>query len=60
MKITDPIVAHVWFTDGAKRAVYRESSGRQYILDDDGDKVHGVWYIPEEELIEPDAIVESP
>lgn len=57
--MTDPVVAHIWFTDGVKRAVYQEPSGRQYVLDGDGEKVHGVWYIPPEELIGPDAIVEN-
>jgi hypothetical protein len=32
----DPIIAHVLFTDGARRAVYQEASGKQYVLDDGG------------------------
>ncbi len=53
--MTDPIVAHIWFTDGVKRTVHQEASGRQYVLDEDGEQVHGVWFIPPEELIAPDA-----
>lgn len=26
----DPIIAHVLFTDGARRAVYLEATGKQY------------------------------
>ena len=35
----DPIIAHVLFTDGARRAVHQEASGKQYVLDDEGEKV---------------------
>jgi hypothetical protein len=55
----DPIIAHVLFTDGARRAVYLEASGKQYVLDDEGEKVHGVWYLPPEERIGPDAVVDA-
>jgi hypothetical protein len=37
--MTDPIVAYVLFTDGAKRPVYQEPSGKQYVIDDEGEKV---------------------
>jgi hypothetical protein len=40
----NPIIAHVLFTDGARRAVYQEASGKQYVLDDEGEKVHGVCF----------------
>jgi hypothetical protein len=30
----DPIIAYVKFTDGAKRPVYLEASGKQYVVDD--------------------------
>jgi hypothetical protein len=31
------------FTDGTTRPVYRSHDGRQYGLDDDGERVYGVW-----------------
>ncbi len=31
------------FTDGATRTVYRNPTGRQYVLDDDGRRVWGTW-----------------
>jgi len=42
-----------------KRAVYQEASGKQYVVDDEGEKVHGVWYLPPEERIGPDAVVDA-
>jgi hypothetical protein len=57
--MTDPIIAYTWFTDGVKRAVYLEASGKQYVLDEEGEKVHGVWYIPPEESFGPDIIVDG-
>jgi hypothetical protein len=53
----NPIIAFVLFTDGAKRPVYQEPSGKQYVIDDEGEKVHGVWYLPPEERIGPDFVV---
>ena len=38
----DPIIAHVVFVDGARRPVYLEASDKQYFIDDEGEKVHGV------------------
>jgi hypothetical protein len=55
----DPIIAYVKFVDGARRAVYLEASGKQYVVDDEGEKVHGVWYLPPEERIGPDAVVDA-
>jgi hypothetical protein len=31
------------FTDGTMRPIYREDDGRQYVLDDEGEPVYGVW-----------------
>jgi hypothetical protein len=39
--MTDPIVAYLLFTDGAKRPVYQEPSGKQYMIDDEGDRKRG-------------------
>ncbi len=42
LRMTDPIVAYILFTDGAKRPVYQEPSGKQYVIDDEGEKVYGL------------------
>jgi hypothetical protein len=44
--MTDPIISRVRFADGAERDVFEQLDGRQYVLDDDGEPTHGVWYIP--------------
>jgi len=43
------IVAYIWTSDGVKRPVYQQMDGRQYWLDDDGEPVYGVWFIPPDE-----------
>lgn len=45
----DPIIAYADFLDGIRRAVFEEPGGRQYVIDNDGEKAYGVWYIPREE-----------
>jgi hypothetical protein len=52
----DEHVATVEFTDGAWRPVYEQPDGRQYV-DVDGEQVFGVWYVPRDELVAPDAVV---
>jgi hypothetical protein len=42
------ILAHIQFADGQPRPVI-EVDGRQYVLDDEGDRVYGVWFIPRDE-----------
>ena len=49
----DPIIAYVTFVDDTKRPVFEELGGRQYVLDDDAERVYGVWYIPPEETNPP-------
>jgi hypothetical protein len=44
--MNDPLIARVRFVDGAERPVFDGLDGRQYVFDDDGEPVHGVWYIP--------------
>jgi len=34
------------FTDGITRPVFREQDGRQFVIDGDGQRVHGVWLDP--------------
>ena len=36
------------FTDGATRPVFRSDDGRQFVLDDNGEPVYGVWLHPDE------------
>ena len=36
------------FTDGTTCPVYRSGNRRQYVLDDDGEPVYGVWLHPDE------------
>jgi hypothetical protein len=43
-----PIIGHCHFADGASRLVYYDGR-RQYVIDDDGYRVCGVWLIPEDE-----------
>ena len=44
----DPVIGHCQFADGAMRPVYDDGK-RQYVIDDDGYRVHGVWLIPKDE-----------
>jgi hypothetical protein len=44
MHLPDPVVAYTTFTDGARRPVFEDACG-QYVLDDDGQPVRGVWFI---------------
>ncbi len=37
------IIGRRLFTDGAERLVYEDADGRQYVVDDDGQRVEGVW-----------------
>lgn len=55
---SEPIV-WVWFNDRWRRPVYEESDGRQFVIDDDGEKVYGVWYFPPDECAIP-VIVDAP
>jgi hypothetical protein len=33
------------FTDGATRRVYRDPDGRQFVEDDEGERVYGIWIL---------------
>jgi hypothetical protein len=45
-------IGEVLFVDGVARPVYLDADGRQYVLDDDGQPVHGTWlYIDEPEIV---------
>lgn len=45
----DLIIGRRLFTDGTTRPVYQDEGG-QYVLDDHGEKVYGVWILTEEIL----------
>jgi hypothetical protein len=38
------------FVDGSERAVYEQDDGRQFVLDNNGQTVYGVWILPDEPL----------
>jgi hypothetical protein len=42
------IVAFRQFVDGSMRPVY-DNGRRHYVIDDEGDRVYGVWFIPRDE-----------
>jgi hypothetical protein len=41
-----PIIGVRTFTDSSARPVYSDGAERQYVLDDDGNAVYGVWIKP--------------
>jgi hypothetical protein len=50
-------IAEIQFTHGTMRPVFEDARG-QYVLDDDGGPVYGVWFIPRVEYDTP-MIVEA-
>ena len=57
---TDRIIVHRLFVDGARRPVYSEPDGHQYVIGYDGEKVYGVWILLEENECDLPLIVEGP
>jgi hypothetical protein len=45
--IADSVIGHRQFVDGSTRLVYADGRG-QYVFDDDGNRVYGVYLVPEE------------
>jgi len=45
------------FVDGETRLVFEDERG-QFVLDDDGAKVHGVWLVPETDAADEPVVVE--
>jgi hypothetical protein len=39
------------FTDGSQRAVYEDDDGCQFVIDDEGQAVYGVWVLADEPAI---------
>lgn len=50
--MADQIVAYREFVDGSLRPIYDDGQ-RQYVVNDDGDRVYGVYFIPREECDTP-------
>jgi hypothetical protein len=46
---THRVIGRQLFTDGIEREVYEDAVGRQYVLDHEGAKVHGLWLYPADE-----------
>jgi len=44
--LADIAVAEVHFDDGSIRTAWETEDGLQYVEDDNGERVYGVWYIP--------------
>jgi hypothetical protein len=42
-------IADVQFSDGASRLVFEDAHG-QYVIDDEGEPIYGVWFVPREKL----------
>jgi hypothetical protein len=41
--MSEPVIGRNLFTDGAERPVYEDADGQQYVVNDDEDRVEGVW-----------------
>ena len=52
-------VANIECADGKCRPVFQMPSGRQFVLGDDGKRVFGVWYIPQDDLADEPVIVDD-
>lgn len=39
---SDPIIGHCLFTDGARRPVFQDQAGRQYVVEE-GERIDGTW-----------------
>jgi hypothetical protein len=53
------IIGYRDFMDGARRPIYEDAQG-QYVLNDDGERVYGLYLIREEEFCDPPVIVDRP
>jgi hypothetical protein len=51
-------VAYVEFIAGVRLPVFDDGK-RQYVLDDDGEPIYGVWYIPRDECDVPIIVEEK-
>jgi hypothetical protein len=44
--LADVAIAEVQFADGSIRTAWETADGLQYVEDDNGEWVDGVWYVP--------------
>jgi hypothetical protein len=54
----DPIIGYRQFVDGSSRPIFEQLDGRQYVMDDDGNCVYGVWILPPDGSIDLPLIVQ--
>jgi hypothetical protein len=54
----DPIISYRNFVDGTRRPIY-DDGRMQYVINDEGERVHGIFMIPEEERCDLPVIVEG-
>jgi hypothetical protein len=54
----DRIVARV-LIDGTRRDIYQQPDGRQYMLDENGERVYGAWDMQRDAMLWPDVIVQN-
>ena len=54
----DPIIGYVDFVDGSKRPIFDDGQ-TQYVINDEGERVHGIFMIPEEERCDLPVIVDT-
>jgi hypothetical protein len=52
------LIGYQHFVDGTRRPIYEDARG-QYVLDDEAERVYGVYLIPEEERCDPPVIVDG-
>jgi len=46
-------IGETLFIDGTTRTVFEDADGRQFVIDDNGDRVYGVWVYVDEPAIVP-------
>jgi hypothetical protein len=56
--MNDLPLGQVRFVDGTTRPVHGDGD-RQYVVDDDGEKVFGLWILPEEDRVDTPLVIDS-
>lgn len=56
--MTGRLIGFSEFEDGTRRPIYEDAHG-QYVLDDDGQQVYGVYLVQEDEDCDPPVIVDG-
>jgi hypothetical protein len=59
LTFNDTVIAHIPFTDGINRDVFEDGTGRQYEVNDHGERVYGMWAVVEEDFPALPIIVEN-